>query len=109
MRFISVNLWKICRGLVLGVKITSTQNYEFRLNIDSTQYAGVITVKAKTAFETLETSANLVVEEPSVPPQMTSQLQNITVTEGQTLKMEIRSDRDSKFEWKLNDKPLKVK
>ncbi|VDD94061.1 unnamed protein product, partial [Enterobius vermicularis] len=90
-----------------GVKITSTQNYEFRLNIDSTQYAGVITVKAKTAFETLETSANLVVEEPSVPPQMTSQLQNITVTEGQTLKMEIRSDRDSKFEWKLNDKPLK--
>uniref|UniRef100_A0A9J2P3W7 Immunoglobulin I-set domain protein n=1 Tax=Ascaris lumbricoides TaxID=6252 RepID=A0A9J2P3W7_ASCLU len=86
-----------------GVTISQDENFEFRLTVDSAQYAGVITVRAQNEAGMVETSANLVAAETTADvPQIIAGLNDISATEGDRLKISVSASNATKIEWSLN-------
>ncbi|VDK28620.1 unnamed protein product [Gongylonema pulchrum] len=91
-----------------GVKI-SCQNFDFKLTVDSAQYAGIITFKASNEAGTTEASANLTAIPEKIiykPPEFSNTLSDISVTEKDKVEVTIESTGKAVFEWALNDKIL---
>ncbi|KAL3997510.1 Immunoglobulin I-set domain family protein [Acanthocheilonema viteae] len=86
-----------------GVKI-SHQNCDFKLTIDSTLYAGVISFKASNKAGKAESSANLIAIQKA--PEFLNTLSDISVKEGDNVEVTIESSSNATFEWALNEKTL---
>ncbi|KHN78733.1 Muscle M-line assembly protein unc-89 [Toxocara canis] len=88
-----------------GVTISQDEHFEFRLTVDSAQYAGVISVRAQNAAGMVEMSAKLVAAETTADvPQILAGLTDISVTEGDRLKISVTASNATKIEWSLNGK-----
>lgn len=93
----------------IGVTISQDENYEFRLTVDSAQYAGVITVRAQNDAGMVEKSANLVAAETTADiPQIIAGLTDISTTEGDRLKISVSASNATKIEWSLNNNIVHV-
>uniref|UniRef100_A0A1I7VN34 Immunoglobulin I-set domain-containing protein n=1 Tax=Loa loa TaxID=7209 RepID=A0A1I7VN34_LOALO len=91
-----------------GVKI-SQQHSDFKLIVDSAQYAGVITFKASNKAGKVESSANLVAVQERIiqkAPEFLNTLNDISVKEGDKVEVTIESSGKATFEWALNEKTL---
>ncbi|VDN04253.1 unnamed protein product [Thelazia callipaeda] len=91
-----------------GVEI-SCQNFDFKLTVDSAQYAGIIAVRISNEAGTIEASANLhVIEEKIIckPPEFSCELSDISVKEKDRVEVTIESTGRATFQWNLNDKIL---
>lgn len=89
----------------------SCQNFDFKLTVDSAQYAGIITFKAWNEAGTAEISANLIAVEEKIiqqPPEFSNSLSDISVTERDKVEVTIESTGKAIFEWALNEKVLQV-
>jgi hypothetical protein len=83
------------------------ENFDFRLTIDSAQYAGTISCRATNDAGSIDTSAKLIVITPS-KPEFTKRLQDIQATEGEPFSAEVACSNAANFKWFINGKPVQV-
>lgn len=89
----------------------SQQNFNYKLTVDSAQYAGLIAFKASNKVSKAECSANLItIQEKTVQkaPEFLNTLNDIAVKEGDRVEVAIESSGKGTFEWSLNGKTLEV-
>uniref|UniRef100_A0A914WDR8 Muscle M-line assembly protein unc-89 n=1 Tax=Plectus sambesii TaxID=2011161 RepID=A0A914WDR8_9BILA len=92
-----------------GVKI-SDEDSEYRITLDSKQYAGTVSCTAQNAAGSVETKAKMIVLPAAAEvkaPEFTDMLKPTQVTEGEQVKVDVIAMNSPEFTWTLKGKPLK--
>uniref|UniRef100_A0A0N5CB57 Muscle M-line assembly protein unc-89 n=1 Tax=Strongyloides papillosus TaxID=174720 RepID=A0A0N5CB57_STREA len=90
-----------------GVKISSTETYEYNLSMDTTDRStGDVTCRAETQTDegtkVVEQTVKLVVDEKIEKPEISEGLKNINVTEGESFTVDVIVNNKAQFVWTLN-------